>query len=762
MERATVFCAEVEQATALSLILKTTAAKAVRTVLSSADTEMMNQRERLGNGERVEGRIRLDVVSDTIFRFRYAEGTSVPDNITPMVVGQPAAPTHCEIVTESGQVLITTGAARVTIQLSPYQVRITDLQGKKICDIGGTEKNYFCMWDAYNTGISRSRDDGTCFATENFALAPDECIYGLGERFTKLNKVGQRVDLDMCDALGTISPRAYKNIPFYVSNKGYGVYFNQSSLMTFWLGSMAATDVQVALIDDFLDYYVIAGSIKDVLSQYTDLTGKGVVPPKWTFGYWQSKFTYHSAEEALAVARGLREHDIPADVIHLDTDWFKADWYCDLQFDPVDFPDPAAFFREMDAMGFKISLWQLPYIPEGCALFEELKAVDGFVKTPEGAIYDNGICFTPGFTGIVGVVDYTNPEAVRVHQDWFRKLFRLGAKVIKTDFGEYAPVDGIYADGTPGSRAHNLYPLLYNKAVFEVTQEETGGGVVWARSAWAGSQRYPIHWGGDISTNWENLEPQLESGLSFGLSGFQFWSHDIGGFVDQADGDMLIRWYQFGVFNSHSRSHGAGDSREPYKYDPATRDICRDYLRLRYRLLPYIYGSALASVVTSLPMLRALVIEYQDDPTVWNIGDEYLFGDSLLVAPVLTAESRRRLYLPEGVWTDWWTGERIMGGSWRWIEPDIRTLPLYLREGGIVPMGPAMNYVDEIPTTEITLYVSLFAGDGVSRFDVPVNDETVPVEYRAAHGQHTIRIGHSSVKFSVKTYGGGDVSIQHV
>ncbi len=224
-------------------------------------------------------------------------------------------------------------------------------------------------------------------------------------------------------------------------------------------------------------------------------------------------------------------------------------------------------------------------------------------------------------------------------------------KVIKTDFGEAAPLDGVYYDGTPGSHMHNLYPLLYNKAVFEVTREETGAGVVWARSAWAGSQRYPLHWGGDSSPNYANMLPQLEGGLSFGLSGFQFWSQDIGGFHGAIEEKLLIRWMQIGLFNSHSRIHGFGD-RELYKFGPETQRICGDYLRLRYRLLPYIYGSARQCVESSLPMTRPLVVEYQHDPTVWNMSDEYLFGDSLLVAPIFSEAPLRQVYLPEGMWTD--------------------------------------------------------------------------------------------------------------
>ena len=291
-----------------------------------------------------------------------------------------------------------------------------------------------------------------------------------------------------------MSPRTYKPIPFFVSTKGYGVFFNHSSLMTCWVGSLSSGDIQIAIEDNFLDYFVILGDIKEILSQYTDITGKGVVPPKWSFGYWQSKISYKSAGETLKIARKLRENKIPCDIIHLDTYWFKEDWYCDLEMDKERFPDPEAYFNEMAKMGFKISLWQLPYIPEGSQYFEELKAVDGFVKTRDGEIYDTGIIFSRE-KRIAACIDFTNPKAVEVYQKWIGRLLKLGAKVIKVDFGEQAPIDGIYQNGKTGRRMHNLYPLLYNQAAAKITKEIHGIGFIWARSAWAGSQRYPVHWG---------------------------------------------------------------------------------------------------------------------------------------------------------------------------------------------------------------------------------------------------------------------------
>jgi len=381
---------------------------------------------------------------------------------------------------------------------------------------------------------------------------------------------------------------------------------------------------------------------------------------------------------------------------------------------------------------------------------------------PDGGIYDVKVLnFIEGFKGITGIIDFTNPKAVEVYQQALAKLFKLGAKIIKTDFGEAAPLDGVYYDGTPGYRMHNCYPLLYNQAAYEVTLKETGEGAVWARSACAGGQRYPLHWGGDNSPNFHNIIPQLVGGLSLGLSGFQFWSQDIGGFMGETYDELLIRWMQVGLFISHSRIHGYG-KREIYKFKEETAKVCTDYINLRYRLMPYLYSSAVKCVEDSLPMARALVIEYQDDRNVWSIEDQYLLGEYIMVAPIYTEENRRSAYLPDGVWTDWWTGTRICGRQWINIEADIDKLPLYIKEGGIIPMGPVMDYVDAVKTENIDLIIAPFENDGVSHFNLFVNDEIVPITYECTNGKHTVKIGKSNVGFHCKLIGEMPYNIEQI
>jgi alpha-D-xyloside xylohydrolase len=685
----------------------------------------------------VTGRLRIDVVADDVFRIRYAEGEAVPENVTPMCIGAPPPPTRMEIQEGDGRVALRTPRARLDVALAPLQLRVHDEgAGHRLTEIGGPEKNHFNVWDSYNTGICRTRDDRP-LAVECFSLRPGEGVFGFGEKFLTLDTVGQTVDLNMVEAMGTTTPRSYKNIPFFWTTGGWGAFLHHSARITCWVGSRAAADLQLAVEDDFLDYYLFVGSPKEILARYTDLTGRSAMPPRWSFGFWQSKISYRSAEEALEVVRKNREHAIPTDVLHLDTHWFREDWRCDLEFDPARFPDPSAFTKEMGELGAKVSLWQLPYIPEGSTLFDELLAVDGFVKTTDGGLYDVGLCYTPGFAGRVGCIDFTNPEAVRVYQSHLRRLFDLGVRAIKVDFGEQAPLDGVYHDGTPGHRMHNLYPLLYNRAVAEVTERTTGESIIWARSAWAGSQRYPLHWGGDSSANWHNLGPQIAGGLSLGLSGFPFWSMDIGGFVGEASGPLLVRWMQAGVFFSHPRIHGSGD-RELWKRDPETLRICRDYVQLHYRLLPYLWATARDSIERALPVSRALVLEFPDDPTTRRIGDQWLVGDALLVAPILDETGRRRVYLPQGGWTDWWSGERTEGPRWISVEADLATLPLWLRDGAAIPLGPEMDHVDQRPLDALTLRIAPFREEGWRELRIPTTDADLVVRYAYAEGRHRV------------------------
>ena len=659
-------------------------------------------------GEPVESgnlTLRIDAVGPRTFRYRFALGAEVPTGETPMLATD-VQPDRSARVEHTGiGVSNTTDEASVEVvvpELGGPTVRVRRADGSMVGTLGGVESNSMSAWDTFPTGVCRTPLAGHRLATEVFSIADDECVYGFGEQFGRLDKVGQTIDVDMEEALGTVTPRAYKNVPFWVTTAGWGVFANHDARLTAWVGSRSAPQLQVAVDDDWFDAFVFVGDVRQVLSAYTGLTGRPNVPPDWSFGFWQSKISYSSAAETLEVVRRMRAEDLPVDVLHLDTHWFRSDWWCDLEFDPERFPDPAGYFAAMAAMGVKVSLWQLPYIPEGSELFDELAAVDGFVRHEDGSLYDIGLCFSPDWKGgRVGCIDFTHPGAVEVYQRWLTRLFELGARAIKVDFGEQAPVDGVYHDGTPGHRMHNRYPLLYDRAVAEATHAATGEWVIWARAAFAGSQRYPLHWGGDTSARWDNLFADVAGGLSLGLCGFPFWSMDIGGFLGEPDDELLIRWLQAGLFLSHSRIHGFGN-RELFDRD-ATTDVARDLLHLRYQLLPYLLGQAHRSAAAGVPLARALVVDHPDDPSTWHLGNQWLLGDDLLVAPVANPEGTRRVYLPAGDWVHWFTGEHHHGPVWLRTTSPIEQFPLFQRASSLVPLGPVMAHVGARPTDVLTL-----------------------------------------------------------
>lgn len=669
-------------------------------------------------GEGVEAgslTVRIDAVGPRTFRYRFALGAQVPAGDTPMLASDVPAGVSARVERTATGAMVTTDQASIEVdapELGGPVLRLCRADGSVVGTVGGGEANLMSAWDTFPTGICRTPVADHRLATEVFSIGDDECVYGFGEQFGRLDKVGQTIDVDMEEALGTVTPRAYKNVPFWVTTAGWGVFANHDARLTAWIGSRSAPQLQVAVDDDWFDAFVYVGDVRQVLRAHTELTGRPNVPPDWSFGFWQSKISYSSAAETLEVAQRMRAEDLPFDVLHLDTHWFRSDWRCDLEFDPNRFPDPAGYFAAMAEMGVKVSLWQLPYIPEGSALFDELAAVDGFVRRDDGSLYDIGLCYSPDWTGgQVGCIDFSNPAAVEVHQRWLGRLFDLGARAIKVDFGEQAPLDGVYHDGTPGHRMHNRYPLLYDQAVAEATHAATGEWIIWARAAFAGSQRYPLHWGGDSSARWDNLFADVGGGLSLGLCGFPFWSMDIGGFLGEPDDDLLIRWLQAGLFLSHSRIHGFGE-RELYDRGPTT-DLARDLLHLRYRLLPYLLGQAHLAAGAGVPLARALVVDHPDDPSTWHLGNQWLLGDDLLVAPVADPDGRRRVYLPEGDWVHWFTGEHHHGPCWITTRSPIEHFPLYQRAGSLVPLAPVMSHVGARPVDVLTLR----AGDPASTAD---------------------------------------------
>ena len=518
-----------------------------------------------------------------------------------------------------------------------------------------------------------------------FSLAPGERIYGCGESAMPLNKAGQKLNLFVTDPQGPETPDMYKPIPFYFSNRGYGVFMHTSAPVTVDFGESYIGSTRLFMADEQADLFIMLGSPKEILGEYTSLVGRPELPPLWSFGTWMSRISYFTEKEGRTVASKLRELRLPSDVIHFDTGWFEVDWQCDYKFSPKNFDDPEKMLKDLKAQGFHTCLWQLPYFTPKNRYFKELFDEGMCVKNPAGHLpYEDA------------VLDFSNPKTVAWYQDKLAGLLKQGVATIKCDFGEAAPLNnGLYASGRTGLYEHNLYPVRYNRAAYEVIKKTNNGeGIIWGRSAWAGSQRYPLHWGGDAATTNTGLLGTIREGLSFGLSGFSFWSHDIGGFVTQSPDELYRRWLPYGMLTSHSRVHGV--ETEPWLYGDDFVNYFRECAELKYKLMPYIYAQAKLSADNGLPMQRALLLEFPDDPGAWMIDDEYMFGEQLLVAPMLESGKSRTVYLPgNGKWIDYQTGKKYSAG-WNKIECGHLPIVILVKDGSAIPTVPVAQSTEQI------------------------------------------------------------------
>ena len=578
----------------------------------------------------------------------------------------------------------------IEVQRYPWRVILRDSNGKvltqtrAIIDNDSTQVKLlpFCF-------IKRGADNSRS-VNPVFFLSPGERIYGCGESFTSLNKVGQKVHLYVTDPQGPETDGMYKPVPFYFSNRGYGVFMHTSAPATCDFGASYIGAQRLFMGDEAVDLFVFFGEPKEILDAYTNVTGKSPMLPLWTFGTWMSRITYFSQEEGLEIARQLRAHRIPSDVIHFDTGWFGVDWQCDYEFAKDRFPNPAAMLKSMKKDGFHTCLWQLPYFTPKNRYFKEL--VDG------GMIVTNA---KGGMPYEDAVVDFSNPKAVEWYQGKIGALIRLGVGAIKCDFGEAAPYNGLFASGRTGFYEHNLYPLRYNKALWHAVKDNSGEGVIWARSAWAGSQRYPLHWGGDAATNDIGMMGDLRGGLSFGLSGFSFWSHDMGGFVTASPEDIYRRWLPFGFLSSHTRAHGAPPT-EPWLISESFTDAFRLCAEMKYKLMPYVYAQAKDCSNRGLPMVRALFVEFPDDPGAWFVEDEYMFGSQILVAPLMESGNERVCYLPQGKWIDYQDG-KVYDGGYHTIKAGAIPCVILVRDGSLIPHVPVAQSTDRIDWSKLEL-----------------------------------------------------------
>ncbi|MDB1089818.1 alpha-xylosidase [Streptomyces sp. ACA25] len=582
--------------------------------------------------------------------------------------------------------------------------------------------------------------EGRHHSVAQLSLGVGELVYGLGERFTPFTRNGQSVDIWQADG-GTASEQAYKNVPFHLTNRGYGVFVNHPGQVSYEIGSESVGQVQFSVEDQSLEYYVVHGPTpKEILARYTALTGRPALPPAWSFGLWLStSFTTSYDEETVSsFVQGMAERDIPLSVFHFDCFWMREYQWCDFTWDPAVFPDPEGMLGRLKERDLRVCVWINPYIAQKSPLFAEAQRLGYLVCKPNGDVWQWDL-----WQAGMALVDFTHPEARAWYAGQLRALLGQGVDCFKTDFGERVPTDVVWHDGSDPERMHNYYTQLYNETVFEVLTGDRGEGdaVLFARSATTGGQKFPVHWGGDCESTFGAMAESLRGGLSLGLSGFGFWSHDIGGFEGTPTPEVFKRWVQFGLLSSHSRLHGSDSYRVPWAYDEEAVAVTRDFTRLKHRLMPYLFRAALQAREEGTPVMRAMVLEFPGDPACHALDRQYMLGEDLLVAPVFTSDGTVEYYVPQGTWTHLLSGERTEGPGWRSEQFGFDSLPLLARPGSVIPMGRDLDRPVSDWAEGVTLRVQPPEDGGAGTVTrVPAPDGSTAAVFRTRREGDTVTV----------------------
>lgn len=623
---------------------------------------------------------------------------------------------HVRIGENEEQLIYQTGSLKAVIDKAPNGYKMAFYEG----DTFLTESSF------RNLAYMQNTKTGKNYMLEQMFLDVDEYVYGLGERFTPFVKNGQVVEMWNEDG-GTASEIAYKNIPFYMTNKGYGILVDNEGDVAYEIASEKVERIQFSVEGERLDYYVISGKTPmGTVEKYTELTGKPALPPAWSFGLWLTTSFTTNYDEATTSGfiQGMADREIPLHVFHFDCYWMDAYEWCNFEWDPATFPDPKGMLKRYHDRGLHICVWINPYIGQKSCLFKEGKDHGYLVKKTDGSVWQTDL-WQPG----MALVDFTNPDAVAWYQGKLKTLLDMGVDCFKTDFGERIPVKEIeYFDHSDPVKMHNYYTYLYNQAVFELLERERGTGeaVLFARSATVGGQQFPAHWGGDCSASYVSMAETLRGGLSLSLGGFGFWSHDISGFESTAPADIYKRWCQFGLLSSHSRLHGSSSYRVPWMFDEEACDILREFVNLKCCLMPYLYGQAVRSHKEGRPVLRPMFLDFPEDRACDTLDRQYMFGDSLLVAPIFKENGEVQYYLPEGTWYNLITGADVSGGKWQKETHDYHSLPLMIRPNTVLALGnndqkPDYDYADGV-----SLLVSAFDEGAEAKTEIPdLKGETV-------------------------------------
>jgi alpha-D-xyloside xylohydrolase len=601
-------------------------------------------------------------------------------------------------------------------------------------------------------------EGGDAYAREQLTLGVGELVYGLGERFTPFVKNGQEVDIWNADG-GTSSEQAYKNVPFYLTNRGYGVFVNDPGRVSFEVASEAVSRVSFSRPGQRLEYFVIYGPTPlEILSKYTALTGRPALPPAWSFGLWltTSFTTSYDEQTVTSFVDGMAERDLPLGVFHFDSFWMREYHWCDFEWDPRTFPDPAAMLTRLKAKGLRISVWINPYIAQRSAMFREGMEHGFLVQKANGDVWQ-----WDRWQAGMALVDFTNPDACDWYAGKLRTLLDMGVDCFKSDFGERIPTDVVWRDGSDPERMHNYYTQLYNKVVFQLLEKVRGEGeaVVFARSATAGGQQFPVHWGGDCESTFESMAESLRGGLSLAATGFGYWSHDIGGFEGTPEPEMFKRWIAFGLLSSHSRLHGSGSVRVPWAVDEESVDVLRAFTQLKHRLMPYLFQQAVLAHTQGYPVMRPMVVAFPDDPTCATLDRQYLLGGDILVAPVFNHDSQAEFYLPAGAWTHLLTGEVKSGPGWFREHCDIMSVPVFARPGSVIATGAQDQRADYPYAEDVTLNVFQLEDGAEVTTSVPSLDGSVAASFVVTRDGSVVRVRRTSgdAAWSVVVNGSGRI-----
>lgn len=596
------------------------------------------------------------------------------------------------------------------------------------------------------------QDARNTYIREQLTLSVGENIYGFGEKFTTFVKNGQTVETWNSDG-GTCSEQSYKCIPFYISSRGYGVFVNSSDKISYEVASDTVSKVSITVPGEKLEYFMIGGeNLREVLSNYTTLTGKPALPPAYTFGLWltTSFTTKYDEETVTSFIDGMAERDIPLQVFHFDCFWMKEYEWCNFEWDTRQFPDPPAMLKRLKDRGLEICVWINPYIAQRSKLFDEGAKNGYFIKNLDGSVFQCDM-WQPG----MAIVDFTNPAACEWYASKLRKLCEMGVDCFKTDFGERIPTKVKYFDGSNPIAMHNYYTYLYNKTVFNVLKEYYGENkaCLFARSATAGGQQFPVHWGGDCSAEYTSMAETLRGGLSLCASGFGYFSHDMSGFEATATPDIYKRWAAFGLFSTHSRLHGNSSYRVPWLFDEESVDVLRFFTKLKGKLMPYIWSQAINTSTIGVPMMRAMVIDFENDPACLSLDRQYMFGDNILVAPIFNDEGIAEFYVPAGTWTDIISGKQYEGGKFYNEKFDYFSLPCLAKPNSIIAYGNfEKNFeYDYLNGTEFVIYepedgktiecnIYNIAAEKVFTLTALRNGDKVEVSYTNTSASFTVKV----------------------